>query len=168
MRILRAGIHKGEEALVLGNERSGMVVFSGCHLSCNFCYTPETSVEFQGTDYDAEGFTEVLSRLLSLGARNINLISPTHVWNEIEPILKRFKSGMGKDIPLVLKFSGFEPVALIDRFAAVGDVLVPDFKVASRESAAQVGLPQGYGQVASAALKRMLVTHGEDVYEARR
>lgn len=168
MRILKAGIHSGEEALVQGNERAGMVVFSGCHLSCRFCYTPETSRTFQGTDYTPEAFSEILVRLLALGARNINLISPTHVWNEIEPVLRAFKEGPGKEIPLILKFSGFEPARLIQRFAEVADVLVPDFKVASPEVARTEGLPASYGEVAARALAEMLRTHAATAMEGGR
>lgn len=164
-RILKSGIHRGEEPLVWGNDRAGMVVFSGCHLTCSFCYTPETSVYKLGTDVDADGFTQVLATLLAGGARNINLISPSHVWSAIEPVLQRFKSGEGRPIPLVLKFSGFESPSLIRRFAAVADVLVPDFKVWSGDLAASFTLPPQYGPVAARAIQEMMRTHSETVWE---
>lgn len=164
VRILRSGIHGGEESVVSGNEKAGMVVFSGCHLACSFCYTPETSRWNLGQDTDAAGFSQILEKLLACGARNINLISPTHVWNAIEPVLKAFKQGVGKDVPLVLKFSGFESPALIRRFATVADVLVPDFKLWDAAKAVSVSLPARYGAVAQAAVKEMVRTHGEVVW----
>lgn len=164
-RILRSGIHSGEEALVYGNDRSGMVVFSGCHLACSFCYTPETSVLRLGQDVDAAGFADILARLLLSGARNLNLISPTHVWKVIEPVLRRFKEGEGRSIPLVLKFSGFETPGLVERFARVADVMVPDFKVWESALATSVQLPSNYGPVAAKALATLLPTHGVGLME---
>jgi putative pyruvate formate lyase activating enzyme len=166
IRILRSGIHGGEEPLVWGNDRSGMIVFSGCHLACSFCYTPETSIHRLGRDFDAEGFTEILATLLASGARNINLISPSHVWGKIERVLQNFKRGAGRDITLVLKFSGYESTQLIDRFAAVADVLVPDFKVVDEMLARSVSLPPNYGVIAAKAVSRMTRTHGEMRWES--
>jgi putative pyruvate formate lyase activating enzyme len=120
VRILHSGIHFGEEGVVWGNDRSGMVVFSGCHLSCSFCYTPEASQLNLGENFTAEEFKNLLAKLLAEGARNINLISPTHTWSVIESVLEKFKEGAGKKIPLLLKFSGFESPALIRRFARLG------------------------------------------------
>ena len=165
VRVLRYGLHRGEEPIVWGNERSGMIVLSGCHLRCSFCYTPETSVLRQGTDKDEEAFMEMMAELLSLGARNISLISPTHVWGTLEPWLTRYKQGPGRYIPLVLKISGFESPAIIRRMAKVADVIIPDFKVFSSERALSVDLPKNYGPVAAKAIEVLQETHGEHLLE---
>lgn len=157
-RVLRAGIHGGEEPIVVGNDRAGLVVFSGCHLSCSFCYTPETSVHRLGIDVDREAFAAMLSKLAAIGAGNINLISPTHVWSAIEPVLVQFRTI--SDLPMVLKFSGFESPRLIQRFAKLADVLVPDFKVFGQDEAVSVSLPASYGKIAENAMAEMIKTHG--------
>ncbi len=165
VRILRAGLHGGEEPIVLGNERSGMVVFSGCHLACSFCYTPETSVHHLGNDYSTDGFTELLARLLVSGARNLSLISPSHVWSKIESVLLKFKQGEGRHIPLVAKISGYESVSLVQRVAQVADVVVPDFKVWGSEAATAVALPSRYGSITQKAVSSFMATHGSPVME---
>ncbi len=165
LRILKSGIHRGEELLVQGNERAGMIVFSGCHLSCRFCYTPETSVYRLGTDVNPEQFSLQMASLLARGAHNINLISPSHVWEAIHPVLTHFKQGPGAAIPLILKVSGFEMPAQVAQFAAVGDVLVPDLKVIGEAEARSVDLPGAYGVVALKAIEEMARTHTPCLYD---
>jgi putative pyruvate formate lyase activating enzyme len=165
VRILQSGLHRGEESIVFGNDRSGMVVFSGCHLSCSFCYTPETSRDFIGKDFSLEAFSSLLESLVEQGARNISLISPSHVWNFIEPALQQFKHTHGGYYPLILKVSGFESPAQIRRFARVADVFVPDFKVWDESVATAVALPKHYGRVAQAALKAIDESHRAPTWE---
>jgi putative pyruvate formate lyase activating enzyme len=145
-----------------------MVVFSGCHLSCSFCYTPEASQLNLGENFTAEEFKNLLAKLLAEGARNINLISPTHTWSVIESVLEKFKEGAGKKIPLLLKFSGFESPALIRRFARLADILIPDFKVWSPQSAKSVSLPIRYGIVALSAIEEMGKTHGRLIRDSEK
>jgi len=148
--VYKAGIHSGEERIVPGNERSGMVFFSGCHLACNFCYTPETSVHKLGESLTPTQFRTRIDGLIAQGARNINLISPTHVWYATESLLQ----GLG--VPLVLKISGYESRVMINRMARTADFFVPDFKVFDSGLAKQVGLPFNYGTVARAAIETMM------------
>lgn len=147
--VYKSGIHSGEERIVPGNDRSGMVFFSGCHLACNFCYTPETSVYRLGESFDALEFRRVLQDLIGKGAKNINLISPTHVWGDIESLM------VDLPVPLVLKVSGYESRGMVARMATVADYFVPDFKVHGAELAKRVGLPANYGKIASAAIRAM-------------
>ncbi len=162
VRVLKTGIHRGEEAIVWGNDRSGMIVFSGCHLTCNFCYTPETSVLKLGEDLEVDEWLNRVAGLLAEGAHNIALISPTHFWARVEPALAILKAGMGRDIPLVLKVSGYESPSFSARMADLGDVLVPDFKVWSAEVARRVGLPENYGEMALGSIRTLMKTHGQE------
>lgn len=166
MRVLKTGIHRGEEAVVWGNDRSGMIVFSGCHLACNFCYTPETSVLKLGEDLAVDAWLNRVAGLLAEGAHNIALISPTHFWAAIEPALTKLKTGMGKDIPLILKVSGYESPAFSGRMAALGDVLVPDFKVWGAQVAQRVGLPANYGEMALSSIRTQMATHGQERWDS--
>lgn len=145
IRIYKSGLHQGEEPLIQGNEKSGMINFSGCMLSCRFCYTPETSQRLEGTDLSAEQFLETALQLVDQGARNLNLITPSHVWDRIEPALARFKEVTGNQIPLVLKIGGGEPLRLVGRMLALADILVPDFKVWDPRIAKEHHLPENYG-----------------------
>ena len=55
--------------------------------------------------------------------------------------------------------SWFESRSVSKSLAAHGDVLVPDFKVWSEQSARQVNLPGNYGEVAQTAIETMMRTH---------
>ncbi len=157
IKVYRHGLHRGEEKLVYGNIAAGMVNFSGCHLKCSFCYTPETSVRREGQEMNPLDFYSLLLNLKSSGARNINLISPTHLWKQIEAPLRSFRENA--PLPLVLKTSGYESPHLLSRMGELADVFVPDFKVMSEETAESVNLPSDYGQVASQALSVLLKSH---------
>jgi putative pyruvate formate lyase activating enzyme len=159
IKIFRSGIHFGEERIIQGNHSSGMITFSGCHLSCNFCYTPETSVHKIGVDLTPSEFFHVTDDLVRRGARNINLISPTHVWQRIQAPLSQLKEQTGSALPLVLKISGFEKPSMISKMACLADIFVPDFKAFSRESAIGCGLPHNYGSVALRAIREIMMTH---------
>lgn len=156
--VYKSGLHMGEEKWVVGNQQSGMVYFSGCHLSCDFCYTPETSRDNLGKHYDRKAFYILLEDLIRRGARNINLVSPTHIWREVQPVLEQLCASY--KIPLLLKTSGYEGPKTLCRMAQLAHVFVPDFKVWHPESAKRVGLPQNYGSRSVSALAEILKTHG--------
>ncbi|MCB0404651.1 MAG: hypothetical protein KDD51_07670 [Bdellovibrionales bacterium] len=164
LRVYKSGIHLGEERIVAGNCNSGMVNFSGCHLACNFCYTPETSVEQLGQDFSTGEFAELLEELVVRGARNLNFISPSHVWAVAAPAVRRLKAKYGRRLPLILKTSGYERSGMLSSMAALGDIFVPDFKVWSTDVARACNLPADYGITAQSAIRQLLQTHGATQY----
>jgi putative pyruvate formate lyase activating enzyme len=148
MKVHRFGIHTGEEPGIIGNDRSGMIVFAGCHLRCSFCYTPEAAFQGQGEALDLKA---VFESLLEQGARNLNFISPSHVWPQLKgPLIQFRKDHPG--FPVILKVSGYEGRRLAREFSAHADVIVMDFKVATASSAKNVNLPANYSEVAQAFL----------------
>jgi len=161
IKVYRSGIHLGEEKKVAGNHASGMVYLSGCHLACNFCYTPETSIHGLGKDFTPVGFHYLLEGLIRRGARNLNLVSPTHVWKALRRPVQLVKMRYGELLPLVLKTSGYETKTIGGDMAQIADVLVPDFKVWSRDAARAVNLPERYGRVALDAIEGWMRTHGQ-------
>lgn len=140
VRIHRWGLHFGEEPFIVGNKRAGMIVFSGCHLRCRWCYTPEASFLREGEVLD---FRSILHQLAGRGAENISLVTPSHVWGFVERDLAEFKSK--HSLPLVLKVTGYEGIGLVERFSRIADVVVPDFKVWSEAASIRSGLPRDYG-----------------------
>jgi len=164
MKIYKSGIHLGEEKVIEGNQSSGMITFTGCHLACNFCYTPETSIYDIGSDYSAEAFSRLVEDLVMRGARNLNLISPTHFWSTLSRPLLKIKLNYGRLLPLVLKISGFESPETLHGMSSLGDIIVPDFKVFSSESARSVNLPLTYGKTAQRSLEILMKTHGFSHY----
>lgn len=145
IKIYKSGFHSGEESLVLGNDRSGMITFSGCLLSCRFCYTPETSRLKLGKDYSEQEFYQLLFQLVEKGAKNINLITPSHIWSKLEAPIAEFKKVTENKVPLILKVGGSESLSLIQRMLRLGDLWVADFKVWSSQVALEENLPPQYG-----------------------
>ena len=145
IRVYKSGLHFGEEPLIHGNDKSGMISFSGCMLACRFCYTPETSRLKMGQDYSPHQFFELLMELSQQGAKNINLITPSHIWSEIEKPLRDFKAATHHQLPVVLKVGGYEPPRLLERMLEVGDLWVSDFKIWDSQRALQENLPANYG-----------------------
>lgn len=164
IRVYKSGIHLGEEKLVAGNQNSGMINFSGCHLACNFCYTPETSQLKLGSDLTAQEFMYLVDELVMRGARNLNLISPTHLWAPLASPLLKIRLKYGRLLPIVLKISGFESANVIDSMASLADVFVPDFKVRGEAEAKSVNLPSNYGDMTRDAIQRMMRTHSQAHY----
>lgn len=159
IKIYRSGIHMGEERLIQGNDASGMIVFSGCHLRCQFCYTPETSRAKQGFFYDPHEFGTLLRELVRRGARNINLISPSHVWLAIRGELFSFRESFYGKIPIILKVSGYESERVAQDMSSLADVIVPDFKVWNKAVALENTLPPNYGPTSLNALRIWMRSH---------
>lgn len=164
IKIYKAGIHFGEENIIEGNHASGMINFSGCHLSCHFCYTPETSKEWQGEIYSGEQFVSLCEDLVRRGARNLNLISPTQFFSALYRPLQRIAASYGELLPVVFKISGYESYPALEPMMGLAHVFVPDFKVWDETLARQVGLPQRYGVIALEAIGRMMETHGTPLF----
>ncbi len=92
-------------------------------------------------------------KVLTKGAKNINLISPTHYWARIAPTLRSLREKRKETI--VLKISGYESLPLIRSMLLDADVLVPDFKVANANTALKYQLPKDYGTKTLAAISQM-------------
>lgn len=159
IRVYNSGIHLGEEKLVAGNQNSGMVNFSGCHLACSFCYTPETSKLNLGREVSATEFLRIVDELVTRGARNLNLISPTHLWGSLAGPLLKVRLKYGRLLPIVLKITGYESLNIVDSMASLADVFVPDYKVFGEKEALSVNLPRNYGEFTRDAIRRMMKTH---------
>lgn len=140
-KIYQSGIHFGEEKIIIGNDRSGVIYFSGCHLKCSFCYTPETSKLKLGTE--STNLVKDFCSLMEKGAKNLNLITVTHIWPTVKSSLIEFKKIHPKT-PIVLKVSGMQGKNLAQSMLDQADVVVFDYKFALKESALRYNLPECY------------------------
>jgi putative pyruvate formate lyase activating enzyme len=148
--IHRYGIHKGEEAFIFGNEASGMVLFSGCHLRCSFCYTKDISFQTMEDPHMSIPMRDVITALKMQGAKNINLISPSHVWHQIHNDLS------DSTLPIVAKISGYESLRVFNQMKESVSVFVPDFKVVH----AGYNLPKNYLKVCTKFIEALMHEYG--------
>ena len=124
VRVAWSGLHRGEEPPVTGEHGSGMIFFSGCPLHCAFCQNHQISglqkggEDPVGTTISIEELANLMIKLQSFGAANINLVTGTHF---IPSIIKAIELAKEKclTIPIVWNSSGFESLdglTLIDPF----------------------------------------------------
>lgn len=89
--LARATLHRWEEPPVSGTKGSGAVFFSGCPLGCVFCQNDQISRRHFGEPITEARLGEIFRELVSQGAHNINLVSPTHYAHVLRRVLAEEK-----------------------------------------------------------------------------
>lgn len=132
------GLHRGEEPFLTGRHGSGTIFFAGCTLRCRFCQNFQISrwKTADGSDsvmtVSADRLAEIFFDLKSMGASNINFVSPTpYVPHIIDAVIKA-KSG-GFDLPFVYNTHGYDSPETVDSLSGVIDIYLPDMKYGDDE-----------------------------------
>ncbi len=152
--VARAARHFYEEPTISGTCGSGAIFFSGCNLACCFCQNKDISASIKGVPMDAAELADTMLRLQSLGAHNINLVTPT-------PHLKLLKKSIpiarrsGLHIPIVYNTNAYETVESVSRLEGLVDIYLPDLKYVSSELSLAYSSRGDYFSFASAAIKEM-------------
>ncbi|MBQ4322585.1 MAG: radical SAM protein [Clostridia bacterium] len=158
VRIARAALHFGEEPCISGTKGSGTVFFSGCALQCRFCQNHKISKDNFGTEVSVKRLAELFLELQDKGAHNINLVTPSHYAPWIADALRIAKPNLS--IPIVCNCSGYESDEILDTFADLIDIYLPDLKYFSSEKSLRYSNTSDYFDVASKALQRMYAQVG--------
>ncbi len=161
MRIARAALHFYEEPPVSGTEGSGTVFFTGCSLRCVYCQNYGISTDASaGHEVSETELREVFHRLIGEGARNINLVTPSHYLEQLLPVLAAEKW----PVPIVWNSSGYEKAESLKRLEGLVDIYLPDFKYAEPELAARLSSAPDYPETALSAIGEMLRQTGRPVF----
>ena len=166
--VSHALLHFGEEPVLSGTHRSGIVVprsgrsgsgtifFTGCNLKCLFCQNYQLSWLLEGEPVSDAELAGMMLRLQAEGALNINLVSPTHV---VLPVLRALKIayGEGLELPLVWNSNGYDSVDVIQALDGIVDIYLPDLKYRSPVLSKRYSAAADYFEHASAALREMSV-----------
>lgn len=158
IRLARAGVHLGEEPFISGNKGSGTIFFSGCNLKCVFCQNHEISHGYYGIDVSEEKFIDIIKSLEHKGVHNINFVTPTHYFSNIESALQKHRP----NIPLVYNSSGYENIVNIEK--DIFDIYLFDLKFYSAEKSKRYSNCADYFEKASAVIKRAVEIVGEPQY----
>ncbi len=150
-RLARAALHFWEEPCISGKNGSGTVFFSGCSLRCVYCQNNEISSGDKGIEVTPQGLIKTLENLISLGAENINLVTPTHYAEALADVLSGWKS----PVPIVYNTSGYESVETLKRLEGKVDIYLTDFKYISPEKSARYSLAPDYPEIVKAAIAEM-------------
>ncbi len=150
-RVARAALHFWEEPCISGKNGSGTVFFSGCNLGCVYCQNYEITKENKGVEISEERLGDIFERLISQGAQNINLVTPTHYALQLAEVLKKRRF----PVPIVYNSSGYESVETLKALEGLVDIYLVDFKYISGERAKRYSKAENYPETAKAAIKEM-------------
>ncbi len=154
LKIASYNLHYGEEPPISGTRGSGTIFFTGCSLKCRFCQNYPISQLNHGNDYSVEQLADMMIELQSLGAHNINLVTPTHfVPHIIRAVFIAAQHGL--NIPLVYNTGGYDSITMLRLLDGIIDIYLPDIKYASDEYAFEYSTVKDYVTVNRQALREM-------------
>ena len=163
IRIARYSLHMWEEPVISGKRGSGTIFFSGCNLKCEFCQNRVISHGGKGEVISVERLCEIMLELQSMGAENINLVTPTHFADKIAEALREVKKDLS--IPVVYNTSGYEKVDTLRMLDGLVDIYLPDYKYFSDELALKYSFVKDYRATAEAAIAEMFRQTGKAIIE---
>lgn len=161
--VAKAMLHKWEEPVLAGQGGSGAVFFGGCTLGCKYCQNIAISQQPVGQPVDGAGLRAMMERLISQGAENIDLVTPTHYLPTVLEALEKPLS-----VPVVYNCGGYERVESLRLLEGKVDIYLPDLKYADNSLAMQLSGAKDYFEVAAAAIKEMVRQVGAPQFEGDR
>ena len=164
MYVSRAALHMWEEPIISGEGGSGTIFFSGCSLSCAFCQNREISRGVSGVPVSTERLAEIMLRLESEGAHNINFVTPTHF---VPSVIDATASArrLGLTVPTVYNTSSYESADTVRMLNGTVDIYLADYKYNLSRTAMLYSNAGNYPSVARAAIAEMVKQRGAPVTE---
>ena len=152
-KIARVGLHHFEEPCISGSKGSGTIFFSGCTMKCVFCQNHQISHGGVGREITPNELIRCMKHLESIGAENINLVTPPANVNLLVETLKKAKEEIS--IPIVWNSNGYETVANIKKLQGLVDIFLPDFKYSDNALAKEFSGVPNYFEVAKESIREM-------------
>lgn len=149
--VAKAMLHKWEEPALAGNGGSGAVFFGGCTLGCKYCQNAAISGSAVGRVMDEIQLRQLFESLISQGAENIDLVTPTHFLPTILPALTP-----KLPVPVVYNCGGYERVETLRALDGRIDIYLPDLKYADGALARRLSGAPDYFETATAAIREMV------------
>lgn len=162
LAVARVGIHEWEEPCISGTYGSGTIFFSGCNLRCIFCQNDTISRSSYGREISVDTLGKLMLYQQSVGAENINLVSPTQFAAFIAEALEKYKPQIR--IPIVYNSNGYEAVEQLKKLEGLVDVYLPDLKYADNSLAVEYSSAPHYFEVATAAIAEMKRQRPKNVF----
>lgn len=168
VKVFRWGPHRGEEPPLSGTNGSGTVFFSHCTLGCIYCQNYPWSACGAGEVVGTAGLERILRELAAAGCHNWNLVTPGP-WL---PFIQEAASQVQREgirLPFVYNTSGYERVAVAERYRDLLDIVLTDLRYFSPEVAREGSGAPDYPETARAFTKWCcqeigpLVTDGDGI-----
>ncbi len=148
IKIAKYYLHKFEEPCISGENGSGTVFFCGCSLKCKFCQNFELSRNLRGKEISVQELADIFRELETMGAENINLVTPTQFSDKIIRALEIYKP----NIPVVYNTHGYEKLEILQEIDPFIDVYLPDLKFYSPAISSRYTGKANYFEYASKAV----------------
>ncbi len=160
-RVAKVYLHKWEEPCISVNNGSGTIFFSGCNLKCVYCQNYKISSEAFGKDITVSQLADIYKKLESMGADNINLVTPSHYVDAIIDAFKIYKP----NIPIVYNSSGYESQESLNKLKNWIDIFLVDFKYYDSELAKNLSSAPDYPEIAKQTIKKMREFQPNNIYD---
>ena len=149
--VAKTMLHQWEEPALAGSGGSGAIFFGGCTLGCKYCQNAAISGGPVGKAVNSADLRQMMEALISQGAENIDLVTPTHFLPTVIPALTP-----KLPVPVVYNCGGYERTESIAKLTGLVDIYLPDMKYADNALAARLSGAGDYFQVASNAIQEMV------------
>ncbi len=157
-------LHHWEEPIISGPQNcsgSGAIFFAGCNLKCVYCQNYDITNCCVGRKLSTQGLVDEIKKLESMGATNINLVTPTHYTDKIIEALTLYKP----KIPVVWNSSGYEKSEQIEKLKDLIDIYLVDLKYMDKNLAREFSNAPDYPQVATQTILQMKKNQPKDIIE---
>jgi len=165
-RVSSFNLHFGEEPELVGRGGSGTIFFSFCNLGCIYCQNHTISHSGEGRELDGSDLALIMLRLQTMGAHNINFVTPTHVLPQILEALIIAKD-KGLRLPLVYNSGGYDSGEVLEKIEGIFDIYMPDAKYSEDENSRKYSLAEDYWDVCRKAIIEMHHQVGDLVTDSR-
>ena len=161
--VAKTMLHKWEEPVLAGNGGSGAIFFGGCTLGCAYCQNKAISRRPAGTPMDSTALRKAMEQLITQGAENIDLVTPTHYLPTILPALSP-----KLPVPVVYNCGGYERAETLKELEGLVDIYLPDLKYADAALGKTLSGAADYFPVAARAIREMVRQTGPVVWDGDR
>ena len=161
--VAKTMLHKWEEPALAGNGGSGAVFFGGCTLKCRYCQNSAISCGAVGQPMDSRQLRAVFEDLITRGAENIDLVTPTHFLPTRLPALNP-----KLPVPVVYNCGGYERAEALKELEGKVDIYLPDLKYAEARLAKSLSAAADYFPRAKNAIREMFRQVGPVRWEGDR
>ena len=148
--VAKAMRHLWEEPALAGAGGSGAIFFGGCTLKCSYCQNRAISQTPVGAPVDGPGLRKIMDDLISQGAENIDLVTPTHY---LPTVLQALEQPL--PVPVIYNCGGYETTETVRALKGKVDIFLPDLKYADDRLAWKLSGAKDYFSVATAAITQM-------------
>lgn len=154
-------LHKWEEPILAPGGKSGAIFFGGCNLGCVYCQNYAISRTAQGRQMDGAALRAEMENLISQGAENIDLVSPTPY---LPTVLEALSAPLC--VPVIYNTGGYERKEAIAALEEKVDIYLPDLKYADAGLAGSLSAAPDYFPVATEAIGEMVRQVGKPLFQA--